>query len=92
MVDGNLGLSQDWADHRHLHCCPQQHWLVLPRCVEETEVLNVHHVLDQQVEEEDGADEGEGEGEDWKKGSLLGSYTPRAVGPANFHVIKPMIS
>ena len=25
---------------------------------------NVHHVLDQQVEEEDGADEGEGEGED----------------------------
>ena len=37
---------------------------MLPRCVEETEVLNVHHVLDQQVEEEDGADEGEGEGED----------------------------
>ena len=64
MVDGDLGLSQDWADHRHLHCCPQQHWLVLPRCVEEAEVLNVHRVLDQQVEEEDGADEGEGEGED----------------------------
>ena len=37
---------------------------MLPRCVEETEVLNVHRVLDQQVDEEDGADEGEGEGED----------------------------
>lgn len=41
---------------------------MLPRCVEETEVLNVHRVLDQQVDEEDGADEGEGEGEDASAG------------------------
>ena len=64
MVDGNVDLRQNRANHRHLHCSPQQHWLVFPCCVEETEVLNVDCMLDQQVEEEDGADEGEGEGED----------------------------
>ena len=86
MVDGDVGLSQNWADHRHLHCSPQKHWLVLPRCVEEPKVLDVDDMLkiakieerrysakdvkfsegnlDDEVEEEDGADEGEGEGED----------------------------
>ena len=37
---------------------------MLSRCVEETEVLDVHRVPDEEIEEEDGADEGEGEGED----------------------------
>ena len=86
VVDGDVGLSQNWADHRHLHCSPQKHWLVLPRCVEEPKVLDVDDMLkiakieerrysakdvkfsegnlDDEVEEEDGADEGEGEGED----------------------------
>ena len=63
VVDGNGGLPQHRADHRHLHARLQQHRLVLPCCVEESQVLGVDGVLGRHVAEEEWADDGEGEGE-----------------------------
>ena len=64
VVDGNSGLPEQGADHGDLHPGLQEHGLVLPGCVEEAEVLCVDGALAGHVAGKDGADQGEGEGEE----------------------------